>query len=85
LPRDPPGIHTRTTFDAVQSKVANLTSASQIVLKSEWRRVKTGELFYRWVFRAVIIGTVILIILFMTWTRKGDKMRHRSPLDLLHA
>jgi hypothetical protein len=58
-------LHSSTTFTAVQSKVQILISATQAVLKMEWQRVKSGELFYRWVFRIAVGGTGVFLVVWL--------------------
>jgi len=49
-------------FEQVAVKVNDLTHATQLVLKNEWRRVKRGEAVYRWTFRAAVLSIFILLI-----------------------
>lgn len=52
-------------FKQVNSKVNELEKATGIVLKKEWRRVKSGEFIYRWTFRTVVAGVLILVPVFL--------------------
>jgi hypothetical protein len=49
-------------FPDVAARVSDLTHATNVVLKNEWRRVKKGEALYRWTFRAVVIAIIALLI-----------------------
>ena len=40
-------------FGEFNEYIEQFLSATQTVLKKEWKRVKTGEMFYRWTFRLV--------------------------------
>jgi hypothetical protein len=53
-------------FPEVAAKVDALTHATNVVLKSEWRRVKKGESLYRWTFRIVLVATIALLTLLLT-------------------
>jgi CHASE3 domain sensor protein len=55
-------VYSATDFDQVKSGVEELISATQVVLKKEWSRVKTGEPFYRWTFRVVVAGVLLLVL-----------------------
>ena len=56
----------KSTFPEVAAKVDSLTHATNVVLKSEWRRVKRGESLYRWTFRIVLVATLVLLVLLLT-------------------
>lgn len=63
-------IHSVADFAQVNARVEELIRATQVVLKKEWRRVKTGEPFYRWTFRAVVAGLLLLILVFLYHNRQ---------------
>lgn len=53
-------IHSNTTFEQVNAEVVKLTEATQAILKKEWRRVKTGEPFYKWTRRLLVATLAVL-------------------------
>ena len=67
-------IHSTDDFTPVDLRVRELTRATQVVLKKEWRRVKTGEFAYRWVFRSVFASVLLL----------GSVWLYRNYPALLH-
>jgi hypothetical protein len=56
-------IHSESTFEHVNTAVNELTEATQVVLKKEWRRVKSGEPFYCWTRRVLLIGLGLLVLI----------------------
>jgi hypothetical protein len=53
-------------FQEVAAKVDALTHATNVVLKSERRRVKKGESLYRWTFRIMLVAAIALLTLLVT-------------------
>jgi hypothetical protein len=65
-------IHTADAkFELINTKVNALTSTTQKVLKTEWRRVKRGEPLYRWCFRItvtiVIVFSIMAVLRYLQW------------------
>jgi hypothetical protein len=56
---------TKADFAQVNSLVNALEAVTQVALKKEWGRVKSGEFLYRWTFRVVVAGVVVLAPLFL--------------------
>jgi hypothetical protein len=54
--------HTAAEFNNVKECVNEFTTAVQVVLKKEWRRVKFGEPLYRTVLILVILSVLFFLI-----------------------
>ena len=71
-------VESTSEFVAVGTAASDLVKATQVVLK-EWLRVKTGEPFYRWTFRSVVAGLLLLVLVFLY--QKHQWMLHYLPVS----
>jgi len=46
-------------YEQMAAEADDVVKKTQVVLKQEWNRVKTGERFYMYTFRSVITGSVV--------------------------
>jgi hypothetical protein len=53
-------VDAKAAFSTLGVNADVLVQATQVVLKNEWRRVKTGEPFYKWTRRGLV--TVMLLL-----------------------
>jgi hypothetical protein len=73
-------LYSETAFEQVETRANLAIDAGKLLLKSEWKRVKSGEPTYRWTRGLILICFAFLSLLFLFDFLRPDLLEHASTI-----